>query len=338
MIANKKQAWREAMSNLITDPQELLHLLQLDPTLLPSAQAAAKLFPLRVTHSFVQRMEIGNPDDPLLKQVLPLGAELTTVPGFSNDPLGEQPVNVLPGLLHKYAGRVLVTPTSACAVHCRYCFRRSFPYEDNNPGREGWLAIMDYIAKDPSIWEVILSGGDPLTLNDAMLQQFTDLLKSNTHIKCLRIHTRLPIVLPERITEEFIHWASALPFKLVIVLHTNHPNEIDEVTAAMLQRLRPIATLLNQSVLLKDINDDADVLAELSKKLFEVGVLPYYLHVLDKVQGAAHFDLPLSTATLLHQELMNKLPGYLVPRLVREDAGAEAKTLLSGGQSFTSSL
>lgn len=323
-----KQPWQQAMSDLITDPHELLQILQLDPSLLPAAKSAVQLFPLRVPRSFVGRIEKGNVNDPLLKQVLPLGAELQEVAGYTNDPLQEEPANVLPGLLHKYPGRVLVTPTSACAVHCRYCFRRAFPYADNNPGRAGWKNIIEYIANDPSIHEVILSGGDPLSLSDHMLTQFTDLLALVKHVNRIRIHTRLPVMLPERITDEFVAWAGSLNKKLVIVFHINHSNEINEAVLGAFKRLAPVATLLNQSVILKDVNDNVKTLAELCELLFMNGVMPYYLHVLDKVAGAAHFDVPLAKALALQEGLQNSLSGYLVPKLVREDAGESAKTLL----------
>ena len=326
-----KQSWQEAMSDLITDPAELLDLLQLDPSLLAAAKAATRLFPLRVPRGFAERMERGNPNDPLLKQVLPIGAELLDVPGFTKDPLGEEPANVLPGLLHKYPGRVLVTPTSACAVHCRYCFRRTFPYEDNNPGSAGWQKIIEYIANDPTIHEVILSGGDPLAVGDPLLAQLSERLALVPHVKTLRMHTRLPIVLPERITDQFIAWAKSVTQQLVIVMHVNHPKEINPDVILALQRLKPVATLLSQSVLLKEVNDDVATLTELSESLFANGVLPYYLHVLDKVEGVAHFDVPLTAALQLHESLQNTLPGYLVPRLVREDAGKRAKTLLGAG-------
>ncbi len=330
-IIKQKNTWQEAMSNLITDPAELLQLLQLDPALLPAAQAAARLFPLRVPRGFAARMSKNNPNDPLLKQVLPLGAELLATPGFTKDPLGEEPVNVLPGLLHKYKDRVLVTPTSACAVHCRYCFRRTFPYEDNNPGRIGWHKIVDYIEQDANIHEVILSGGDPLALSDQLLTQFSELLSRVKHVTRLRLHTRLPVVLPERITDSFIEWTASLKQQLVMVLHVNHPNELHSDVTAAVSRLKPTTTLLSQSVILKAVNDDVATLTSLCEKLFEAGILPYYLHVLDKVEGTAHFDIPLSAAKQLHEGLQQSLSGYLVPRLVREDAGKGSKTLLSPG-------
>jgi EF-P beta-lysylation protein EpmB len=327
---NNKKLWQEAMSDLLTDPEELLSLLQLDPSLLEAARAAASLFPLRVPRGFVARMKKGDPDDPLLRQVLPLGAELVVVDDFSRDPLREAVVNPVPGLLHKYPSRVLVTLTSACAVHCRYCFRRYFPYEDNNPGRVGWGQIIDYIQSDERINEVILSGGDPLSVSDNLLRQFTDKLAQVPHVNRLRIHTRLPIVLPERITDEFMQWSQDLPMRLVIVVHVNHAQEISADVAAVLNRLRAAGiTLLNQSVLLKGVNDDTKALAALSEALFACGVLPYYLHVLDKVEGAAHFDIPLNAARHIHAELATVLPGYLLPRLVCETPGAMSKTLLS---------
>lgn len=331
-LLKKRQFWQEALADLITDPEELLTLLNLDAGLLEAAKAAAIVFPLRVPKGFIARMEKGNPRDPLLLQVLPLGAELTSPPDYQRDALQEKHVNPIPGLLHKYASRVLVTLTSACAVHCRYCFRRYFPYDDNNPGRAGWDKIMEYLQLNHAVNEVILSGGDPLSVSDTLLQAFTARLAAVPHIKRLRIHTRLPIVLPERITDEFIAWTQTLPFKLIIVIHCNHPQEINDDVHVMLKRLHHAGILvLNQSVLLKQVNDDADVLAELSEKLFAADVLPYYLHLLDKVEGAAHFDMKFETAQKIYGELAARLPGYLVPKLVREIPGELSKTFLSTG-------
>lgn len=318
------------MSDLVTDPAELIRLLGLDPNLLPAAKKACESFPLRVPRGFVERMQKGDPDDPLLRQVLPIGLELSNSPGFSHDPLKELVSNPVPGLLHKYPGRVLVTPTSACAVHCRYCFRRHFPYADNNPGRSGWDKIIDYIQDDETITEVILSGGDPLSMNDTMLRDFTDMISSISHVNRLRIHSRVPVVLPERVTDEFLELLSDLALQVVMVVHVNHHQEINTEVEQMLQRIRAAdVTLLNQSVLLKGVNDDSKTLAVLSEVLFAAGVLPYYLHVLDKVQGAAHFDITLEHAQRIHQEMAQVLPGYLVPRLMREDAGELSKTEVS---------
>lgn len=324
-----KHAWQEALVNLMTDPQELLEFLNLDPSLLAGAKAAIKDFPLKVTRSYAARMQKNNLQDPLLQQILPINAESNIVPGYESDPLREEKYNPVPGLLHKYHGRVLVTLTSACAVNCRFCFRRHFPYEDNNPGRQGWEKIIAYIAADVSITEVILSGGDPLAVSDTLLQSFCDALATVPHVKRLRFHTRFPIVLPERITDELIAVLTSTHLKPVMIIHCNHPQEInDEVRAALAKLGEANIALLNQTVLLKNINDDAQCLAHLSETLFSCGVTPYYLHVLDKVAGAAHFDLPLARACELQSALQQMLPGYLVPRLVREDHGKLAKTLI----------
>ena len=328
-VMQKKYHWQKSLTDLITDPKELFNLLDLDHRLLPMAYQATEMFPLKVTRQFVTRMQKGNPKDPLLLQVLPLGFELDQHSGYVFDPLKELKMNPLPGLLHKYHGRVLVTLTGACAVHCRYCFRRNFPYEENNPGKMGWKKIIHYIKQDETIHEVILSGGDPLSASDALLQAFTDQLKEVPHVKRLRIHTRLPIVLPERITTSLIHWISNLHLKAIVVVHVNHPQEINqEVSDALNLLCEAKILLLNQTVLLKDINDQAETLISLSETLFASSVLPYYLHVLDKVHGACHFDIPLDKAHALHQSLSHHLPGYLVPKLVREDPGEPAKTLI----------
>lgn len=329
-LPNKdRQRWQQALMDLVTDPKELLALLELDPSLLEAAERAVRLFPLKVPRGYIARMQKGNPDDPLLRQVLPLQEELLIVPGYERDPLQELEKNPIPGLLHKYHDRVLVTLTGVCAVHCRYCFRRYFPYEENNPGRHGWEKIFNYIQNNTNITEVILSGGDPLAVSDQLLTSFTQQLKAIKHIKRLRIHTRLPIVLPERITEGFVQWIQQLSLPLSIVVHANHPQEINhEVHTAIATLRRAGVHVFNQSVLLKDINDDADTLIKLSEALYTAGIIPYYLHVNDKVQGAAHFDLPLERALALHTEMTKRLPGYLVPRLVREDPGMPAKTLL----------
>lgn len=328
----KRELWQDSLADLITDPGELFAILNLDHRFLSAARAAAAVFPLRVPRAFAARMERGNVNDPLLRQVLPLGIELEPAAGFTKDILRESGANPVPGLLHKYQSRVLVTLTSACAVHCRYCFRRFFPYEDNNPGRAGWAKIIKYIQADPAINEVILSGGDPLSVSDSLLLDFTDRVSTVPHIKRLRIHTRFPIMLPERITDSFMAWAASLSMQLVMIVHVNHPREINADVSAMLQRLHDAGiTLLNQSVLLKGVNDDAKTLADLSEILFASGVLPYYLHTLDKVEGAAHFDVDLDTARRIHAMVNQMLPGYLVPRLVSEIPGELSKTLLSTG-------
>jgi EF-P beta-lysylation protein EpmB len=314
------------MSQAITSPDVLIETLGLDPSLIPPARAAAEKFGLRVPLSYVRRMRRGDPDDPLLRQVLPLADEVLAVPGYGPDPLGEQAARRAPALLQKYQGRALLITTSACAIHCRYCFRREFPYAEQTGESTRFREALNAIAQDRSIEEIILSGGDPLSLSDSRLSALTDELAKVPHIRRLRLHTRQPIVLPSRVDSGLIAWLQRVPWPTVFVVHANHANEIDESVRAACARLRETgATLLNQSVLLKGVNDNVDALADLSRVLFEAGVLPYYLHVLDRVTGAAHFDLPEARAQELAGELAARMPGYLVPRLVRETAGAPAK-------------
>ena len=323
-------SWQDELANTISSPEQLLSLLGLDYSLLPDALRASQTFSLRVPHSFVRRMERGNPNDPLLRQVLPLSQECQEVDGYTLDPLAEHSQNPCDGVIHKYKGRLLLVVSGACAVNCRFCFRRHFPYQDNQLNNEVWQKAIDYIAADNSIHEVILSGGDPLVANDRRLTKMTAALNDIEHVKTLRIHTRLPVMIPERITDNMLDWFAGQRLKPVMVIHCNHPNEIDSNVRASLQKLQQAGvTLLSQSVLLKGINDDVNTLAELSNKLFQAGVLPYYLHLLDRVQGAAHFDVPESKATQLIAELKAKCSGYLIPRLVREVPGESSKTWIS---------
>jgi EF-P beta-lysylation protein EpmB len=319
--------WQTLLGNAITDPARLLEALELPADLLPQALRASREFRLRVPLSFVNRMGKQNPHDPLLRQVLPLGDELVVSSGFSLDPLAEQESMPVPGLLHKYQGRVLLTMTGACAVHCRYCFRRHYPYSEANPAGEHWQTSLDYLRRNPTVTEVILSGGDPLTLSDERLNGLITDLASIPQLDSLRIHTRVPVVLPERVDSQLLDWVAATRLKVIIVIHCNHPNEIDKQVIGAMQALHAAgATLLNQSVLLRGINDDSDSLVNLSRKLLEAGVLPYYLHQLDPVQGAAHFAVCDSDATALLEDMRIRLPGYLLPRLVREVPGQAAKT------------
>jgi EF-P beta-lysylation protein EpmB len=275
-------------------------------------------------------MRRGDPRDPLLRQVLPLAEEHLAAPGFSTDPVGDLAAMASPGVLHKYQGRVLLTATGACAVHCRYCFRRHFPYTESSAGTDHWQAALDYLAQEPSLREVILSGGDPLTLSERRLAEFIRAAAGIAHLERLRIHTRLPVVLPERITPELVRTLSSTRLSTVVVIHANHANEIDDAVIDALAPMRAAGvTLLNQSVLLRDVNDSAGALVALSETLFAAGVLPYYLHLLDRVQGAAHFEVPEDEARALMQQLTSRLPGYLVPRLVREIAGAPAKQVVA---------
>lgn len=323
-MSTQTESWQKLLACAITDPAELLKILELDPNLLAPARQAAHDFSLRIPRGFVNRMQKGNPHDPLLLQVLPLGAELQLTPGFYTDPLAEQAANPIPGLLHKYHGRVLLIMTGSCAINCRYCFRRHFPYSDNNPGSTGWEAALDYIRQDSTIKEVILSGGDPLLAKDAQLAALTQKIADIPHVQTLRIHSRIPVVLPERITDGCVEWLTATRLRCVLVLHINHPQEIDSSVEYAINRLRNI-TLLNQSVLLKNINDSSKTLIDLSERLFDIGILPYYLHLLDPVQGTAHFNVEKALACQLITEMANHLPGYLVPRLVQEKAGELSK-------------
>jgi len=314
--------WKNALATAVRDPAELLALLALPVQLLPAARKAAKQFPLRVPRGYLTRICRGDPADPLLRQVLPLAAEQEQAPGFGTDPVGDLEAAAAPGVLHKYQGRILLTTTGACAIHCRYCFRRHFPYAEENPGREDWQGALDYLQAHPEVEELILSGGDPLMLDTPQLQRLTQRLRTLPQLKRLRLHSRLPIVLPERIDSQLLDWLRQLPWQVVLVVHCNHANEIDtEVRAALSQLYQAGVTLLNQSVLLRGINDDSDTLLRLHEALFGQRVLPYYLHLLDRVAGAAHFEVEEAVARRLVQELREKSPGYLVPKLVREYEG-----------------
>jgi EF-P beta-lysylation protein EpmB len=313
------------MAAAVTDPARLLECLELPATLLPGAMAAARRFGLRVPPAYLALIRPGDPDDPLLRQILPRQAELEAVPGFVADPVGDLRAARGDGILHKYQGRALLLATPACAVHCRYCFRRAFPYAAHRPEAGTWQAAMDRLAADPGLREVILSGGDPLSLDDSRLARLVDAIGAIPQVRCLRLHTRLPVVIPGRITPSLIRLLGASRLRCVVVLHVNHPRELSAALRAGLERLRPVALLLNQSVLLRGVNDAAATLVELSEALFDSEVLPYYIHLLDRVDGAAHFAVPPVAARALIQQVRARLPGYLVPRLVREKAGAPAK-------------
>jgi EF-P beta-lysylation protein EpmB len=320
--ARWQQLWREA----IRDPAELLELLGLPGLAGRVSATATAQFALRVPRGFAARMRHGDPDDPLLRQVLPLDDEDRVVPGFDLDAVGDLDARGGTGILHKYEGRALLVATGSCAIHCRYCFRRHFPYGEETAAAGQWRESLDYLAADPSISEVLLSGGDPLSLSTPKLAEFTDGLAFLPQVRRLRLHTRLPVVLPERVDAELLAWLSGLPQRVVVVIHANHGNEIDPSVVRAIAGLREAgATVLNQAVLLRGVNDSVPALAELSEKLFDAGVLPYYLHLLDRVAGSAHFEVPADQGRRLHEALAARLPGYLVPRLVREVAGAPAK-------------
>ncbi|HEM8404465.1 TPA: EF-P beta-lysylation protein EpmB [Acinetobacter baumannii] len=333
---HQEQNWQSQLSDLITDPLELLNLLELSTDqLLSGAILASEKFKLRVPRAFVGKMNAKDPLDPLLLQVLPHHLELEEHPEFVTDPLGEEAANQLPGVLHKYKSRFLLTLTGACAVHCRYCFRRHFPYQENLPKNEDWLNIKNYIESNPDINEVILSGGDPLTLSNRKLALWLERLSSLKQVKILRIHSRVPIVIPNRIDEELISLLKNSRLRIILVVHSNHASELDDFTCSkLLQLSEHHITVLNQAVLLKRVNDSAQTLTDLSYRLFEARVMPYYLHVLDKVKGAQHFDLIPSEIDAIYQDVLASLPGYLVPKLVREIAGEKNKTPLFGATTF----
>ncbi|HVS76804.1 MAG TPA: EF-P beta-lysylation protein EpmB [Steroidobacteraceae bacterium] len=323
------KTWQQELAQAITSPEELAAVLGLHPGLLREAAAAGRRFPLRVPRAFVARMRRGDPSDPLLRQILPIGAELADAAEYVADPVDELTALRAPALLQKYRGRALLIATPTCAVHCRYCFRREFPYAEHAADSPRWSEALAQIAADASLEEIILSGGDPLSLSNARLESLTRALSAIPHVRRIRVHTRQPVVLPSRVDEGLLQWLRASLLPVVFVLHINHPNELDAELAAACARLRATGiTLLNQSVLLAGVNDDVEVLRRLSLRLFDAGVLPYYLHALDRVRGASHFAIPDDRARDLAGQLAACLPGYLVPKLVRELPGAAAKVAL----------
>ena len=319
-------SWQTALQTAVRDTVELLRLLELPPAALEAPADAA--FPLLVPLGFVARMRKRDPHDPLLRQVWPLAAEAVPVAGFSADPVREQAL-AAQGVIRKYAGRVLLIASGACPLHCRYCFRREFPYPSQLAARNDWTAALAALRNAPDAREAILSGGDPLSLSNRRLGELVAKLADST-LTTLRIHTRFPIAIPERVDEGLLRVLRGTRLQTVVVVHANHANELDTNVERALVALRPALTaLLNQSVLLRGVNDDADALAVLSERLFACGVLPYYLHLLDRVAGAAHFDVDEPTAKGLVAELRTRLPGYLVPRLARETSGQLSKTVLA---------
>ncbi len=327
--APERGAWRRILAEGIADLGELLDALGLDPGVVgddSAAAAAVRQFAVRVPRGFVARIRHGDPDDPLLRQVLADAREEMLVPGYTTDPVGELSAASAPGLLSKYSGRVLIVVAGACAVHCRYCFRRHFPYSAHAVAGRDWGPTVAAVAADPSVEEVILSGGDPLMLPDERLAALVGALAEVPHLRRLRVHSRMPVVLPERVDDALLEWLAGTRLTPIMVVHANHALEIDGPVRDALERLRAAGvTVLNQSVLLRGVNDSVAALADLCRLLGESGVLPYYLHLLDPVAGAAHFDVPEPEARALVGELMTVLPGYLVPRLVRELPGALAK-------------
>lgn len=318
-------SWADELRQAFTKPKDLLDALGLDKNHVAYIDDDLD-FAFKVPRPFARRMRYGDPCDPLLAQVLPLAAETTKVRGFITDPVGELDQRRLQGLLQKYHGRALLIAAGACAVNCRYCFRRHYPYAED-VGSQRLNRAIDEIGSDPTISELILSGGDPLLLKDDYLDSLITRVESIGHLRRLRIHTRLPVMIPARFTQTLLERLSRSRLSTVVVVHINHPNEIDnELASALRECQRAGVSVLNQSVLLRDINDDAKTLAALSEALFEAAVLPYYIHLLDPVAGAAHFNVEDDIARLIASELRNRLPGYLVPKFVREISGELAKT------------
>mgnify|MGYP000035306508 FL=1 len=319
-------SWQKELANVVTDPKILLEMLAITPNAYLQHFKARTLFPVRVPRPFISRMKQGDINDPLLKQVMPLSQEFVMTEGFSADPLEEHDT-VAEGLLHKYKHRVLMIVKAGCAVNCRYCFRRHFPYQDNSPNKQRWQDTLNYISQHPEITEVIFSGGDPLMANDEHLQWLITQIEAISHVKRLRIHTRLPVVIPQRVTPELITMLKQSRLKATMVLHINHANEIDtNFINAMNLLIDARIPLFCQSVLLKGVNDSAELLCHLSEVLFDNGIQPYYLHMFDKVQGAAHFEVPEKEAIRIAKQMMEILPGFLMPKLVREIAGEANKT------------
>ena len=328
--AKRTARWQRALNSAVRDPGELLRRLHLPSDYLAPARRAARLFPLFAPLSFVRRMEVGNPHDPLLRQVLPLELELHHTEGGQVDPLDEGAAARAPGLLQKYTGRALLITTGACAIHCRYCFRRHFPYNDGPRSLDQWQPALQILRSDPSIEEVLLSGGDPLTLVDSQLDALIGAIAEIGHVRRLRIHTRLPIVVPERVTERLLASLNTTRLTSIVVVHVNHPAEIDsQVSAALRSLLEDGVTVLNQSVLLRGVNDSLDALIGLSRGLINLGVVPYYLHQLDRVSGAAHFEVSVTRGRQLVRAMRAQLPGYAVPRYVAEKPDGDCKELIA---------
>ncbi len=329
--SNETSTWQQQLADVVSSPVQLAQLLQLPDSYLQAAQQAHEDFIVRVPKAFLRRIKKGDINDPLLRQIWPISAENEQPPaGYVFDPLGEVGSNKTPGIIHKYHGRVLLITNGSCAVHCRYCFRRHFPYDDNILSSQQWLEALDYIKERPEINEVILSGGDPLTNNDKRLFALIHAIEQIPHVSRLRIHTRLPIVIPARVTDELVAGLTQTRLNVVVVVHANHANEIDQEVASSLSRLHKAGIhVLNQAVLLKDINDDLKSQVDLSEALFDCQVLPYYLHLLDPVVGAHHFEVKLVDAQNLILAIQGHLPGFLVPKLVKEVDGQPSKTQIN---------
>jgi EF-P beta-lysylation protein EpmB len=326
----KGPTWQAELRLAVRDAAQLIAALELPAEFAAEARKAAGAFPIFAPWPYIIRMAKRDPADPLLRQVLPLREELDDQPGFAADPVGDGPAQIAAGLLHKYNSRALLVSTGACAIHCRYCFRRHYPYSESPRSPDDWQPAIERIAADPTIDEVILSGGDPLTLVDGHLSELAERIARVPHVRRLRIHTRLPIVIPQRVTAALLDWLGGMRLTPIMVVHANHPQEIDEPTAAALSRLVAAGIpILNQSVLLRGVNDNAPALVELSRRLVDLRVMPYYLHQLDRVSGAAHFEVPIHRGIELIDAMRRALPGYAVPRYVQEIAAEAHKRVLA---------
>ncbi|MDX1756476.1 MAG: EF-P beta-lysylation protein EpmB [Marinobacter sp.] len=327
-LDHDNRTWQQLLADSITTPEDLLRRLDLPAgRWLDGARGGHRLFPIRVPEPYLERIERGNAADPLLRQILPLMDETQARDGYVRDPLAEQAATPSPGLIRKYRSRALLMVTGQCAINCRYCFRRHFPYDEHRLSPEERAGVIQALAQAPEVNEVIFSGGDPLAVNDRLLARWARDLATVPQLRRIRIHSRLPVVIPQRVCDDLIGWLTETRLQTVLVLHVNHPNELDRQTRSALGRLRAAGvTLLNQSVILKGVNDDANTLAALSESLFEAGVLPYYLHAFDPVAGAHHFDVSDDKARQLVRKLVERLPGFLVPKLVREQPGRAGKT------------
>lgn len=327
--SNVLSDWHRSLAAAIRDPTELLNELQLNDFADLVSLDAAEAFALMIPRSFLARMRLGDPNDPLLRQVLPVDDELRPVAGFEADAVSDADFRTAPGLLHKYHGRALMVAAGSCAVNCRYCFRRHYPYGDEPRRLDDWEPALRQLREDSSISEVLLSGGDPLLLTDSRLGELIERLEEIPHLRRLRIHTRLPIVLPDRVTGQLLGLLTESRLTPIVVVHSNHAAEVVADCEAALRRLvRTGVTVLNQAVLLRGVNDSVNALAELSESLINVGVMPYYLHQLDRVAGAAHFEVDPDVGRCLIAELRKRLPGYAVPRYVQEIAGEAHKTVI----------
>jgi EF-P beta-lysylation protein EpmB len=322
--------WQSELARSVRDPAELCRLVGLSSTAAEAVMQAADGFPILVPRPYLARIRTGDTGDPLLLQVLPRRAELDQTPGYTPDPLGETASLCGLGLLWKYQNRILILATPMCAVHCRFCFRRHFPFNNSLQSPSKWDEAFRLLSTEPSIHELILSGGDPLMLPDELLARLAAKFAQISHLRRLRIHTRMPVVIPQRVCEELISWIKGIRLSTIMVVHVNHPAEIDAEVAAGIGRLIEAGIpVLNQGVLLAGVNDNLDVLAELYERLADLRVMPYYLHQLDPVAGAAHFEVPIAKGKELIAGLRKKLPGYAVPRYVREIQGRAAKEILS---------